>query len=132
MKKLAVQVTALLIIALATGAFGCAKEVAPIPTPNPTPTPTPTPSATLAPTETPAAINWASVSERINRLATDTGLDIHEVHQLTDDTVEIWGGGGCTGFAEAIDNEPEFVIVGKPQLSTEGNCTIWLKVLPPQ
>jgi hypothetical protein len=59
-------------------------------------------------------------------------LNIHEVHQLTDDTVEIWGEGGCIGFAEAIDNEPEFVIVGKPQLSPEGNCTIWFMVLPRQ
>ena len=132
MKKLALLVTPLLIIALITGAFGCAGEEALTNTPTPVPalSPTPGPSATLAPTATPEAINWASVSATINRLAADNGLNIHEVHQVTGDIVEVGGEGGCTDFLDAVDNEPQFVIVGKPQLSPEGNCTIWFRVLP--
>ncbi len=131
MKKLALLVTPLLIIALIAVTFSCAGEEA-LTTPTPVPefSPTPGPSATLAPTATPEAINWASVSATINRLAADNGLNIHEVHQVTGDIVEVGGEGGCTDFLDAVDNEPQFIIVGTPQLSPEGNCTIWFRVLP--
>ena len=123
MKKLALLVLPLLIIALIVGAFGCAVEEA-------LPIPTPEPSTTLAPPATPEAIDWVAVSDTINSLAADNGLNIHEVHQVTGDIVEVGGEGGCTDFLDAVDNEPQFVIVGKPQLSPEGNCTIWFRVLP--
>jgi hypothetical protein len=71
------------------------------------------------------------VSERINKLAMDNGLAIQKVQQLTADTVQIEGIGGCTDFANAVDNEPEFILVGKPQLVPEGNCIIWFRVLSP-
>ena len=128
--------------------MGTGQTLAPTPTPTPRPTyvhvytptpaltaapaPTPTSTPTAAPpmTATPKPINWSSVSERINKLATDNGLTIQKVQQLTDDIVEIEGLGGCTDFAKAVDNEPEFILVGKPQLVPEGNCIIWFRVLP--
>jgi hypothetical protein len=57
MRKLAVILAVLVILALVTGAVGCNKEITPTPTPTPTSimsTPTPTPLAT--PTATPAAL----------------------------------------------------------------------------
>jgi hypothetical protein len=122
MKKLALLVIPLLIIALFSGAFGCGEEES-------LSTPTPEPSATLAPTATPESIDWVAVSDTIDRLAADNGLNLHDVHQITADIVEVGGAGGCTDFLNAVDNEPQFVIVGTPQLSPDGNCTIWFRVL---
>jgi hypothetical protein len=82
-------------------------------------------------TATPKPIDWSSVSERINKLAMDNGLSIQKVQQYGD-IVEIEGLGGCTDFANAIDNEPDFILVGKPQLVPSGNCVIWFRVLSPE
>jgi len=127
MKKLTCVLTTILILAYCFGSIDCANSQRETPTPAPTSTPTPTAAPPV--TATPKPINWASVSERINKLATDNGLTIQKVQQLTADTVQIEGIGGCTDFANAVDNEPEFMLVGKPQL--EGNCVIWFRVLSP-
>ena len=122
--------TTILILACCFGSIDCANRQRETPTPAPTSTPTPTVAPSM--TATPKPIDWSSVSERINKLATDNSLTIQKVQQLTDDIVEIEGLGGCTDFAKAVDNEPEFILVGKPQLVPGGNCIIWFRVLSPE
>ena len=125
MKKLTWILTTILILAYCFGSIGCASGQKETPTPALTSTPTVAPSTT----STPKPINWSSVSERIDKLAMDNGLTIKKVQQLTDDIVEIEGLGGCTDFANAVENEPDFVLVGTPQLIPGGNCVIWFRVL---
>jgi len=128
MKKLTWILIAIVILACCSGSIGCAgsqKE-----TPTQAPTSTPTPTAAPLTTPTPKPINWTSVSEKIDKLATDNSFLIQSVQQLGDNIVEIGGLGGCTNFANAVNNEAEFVLIGKPLLAPEGNCTIWFRVLP--
>jgi hypothetical protein len=56
MRKLAVILVVLVILALASGAVGCNKELTPTPTPTPTSMSTPTPTPLATPTTTPAAL----------------------------------------------------------------------------
>jgi hypothetical protein len=129
MKKLIWILTAILILAYCSGSNGCSSGQRDTATPAPTPTPTPT--AAPSTTATPKPINWSSVSERINKLAMDNGLSIQKVEPY-DDTVGIEGLGGCTDFANAVDDEPDFILVSEPQLLPGGNCIIWFRVLSPQ
>lgn len=124
MKKLTWILTTILILAYCFGSIGCASGQKETPTPALTSTPTVAPSTTA----TPKPINWSSVSERIDKLAKDNGLSIRSVESY-DDRVGIEGMGGCTDFANAIDNEPDFILVSKPQLIPGGNCVIWFRVL---
>jgi hypothetical protein len=129
MKKLIWILTTTVILAYCFGLIGCASGQKETPTPASTSTPTPTAAPSV--TATPKPIDWSSVSERINKLAMDNGLSIQKVQQYGD-IVEIEGLGGCTDFANAIDNEPDFILVGKPQLVPSGNCVIWFRVLSPE
>jgi hypothetical protein len=99
----------------------------------PTPTLEPSPILTATPesaSPAPEAIDWVSVSAKISQLSADSGVSIYEVKQLTEDIVEIAVEGGCTDFADLLDSEPEFVLLGEPQLDSQGICIMWFRVLP--
>lgn len=90
----------------------------------------PTPASSPEPASpTPQAIDWAAIATRIGQLAADSGLNIYEVKQLTEDIVEVAVEGECTDFAGLLDNEPDLVLLGKPQLDPQGICTMWFRVL---
>jgi hypothetical protein len=121
MKSFIVLLILLLVSGFAFGAVACNDGEAVVPTPASSPEPA---------SPTPIAIDWAAIGTRISQLATDNGLTIYEVKQLTDDIVEVSVEGECMDFASLVDAEPEFVLQGKPQLDLRGICTMWFRVLP--
>lgn len=128
MKSLTIIVILVLSLIPVFGTIACGGEglVEPTPIPGPSLTPTSTPTSTV----TPQAINWGLIAVRINQLASEEGLTIYEVKQLTDDIAEVSVKGECMGFANAIDEEPNLELLGKPQLDDQGLCNLWFRVLP--
>lgn len=129
MKGSLVLLTLLLISIFVSVALACNVQDATEPTPTLEPSPvltsTPEPAS-----PTPKVIDWVSVSEKISQLSVDSGVSIYEVKQLTEDIVEVAVEGGCTDFADLLDSEPEFVLLGEPQLDPQGICIMWFRVLP--
>jgi len=120
MKSFIILLTLLLVSSFVFGAAACNDGEAEEPTPASSPEPA---------SPTPIAVDWAAIATRINELATDNGLTIYEVKQLTDDIVEVSVEGECTYFAGLVDAEPDFVLLGKPQPDPQGVCTMWFRVL---
>jgi len=129
MKNSIILLTLLLVLGFVFGAVACNDGDVVEPTPTLEPSPVPTSSPELA-SPTPRDIDWASIGTRISQLSTDSGLTIYEVKQLTDDIVEVAVEGECIEFANLLDSEPDFVLLGKPQLAPQGICIMWFRVLP--
>jgi hypothetical protein len=128
MRNAIVLVTLLLVSGFVLGAVACNEGdvIEPTSTLEPSPVPTSSPDLT---SPTPQAIDWAAIATRISQLASDSGLTIYEVQQLTEDIVEVAIEGNCTDFAGLLDNEPDLMLLGKPQLDPHGICTMWFRVL---
>jgi len=120
MRSSIILLTLLLVSSFAFGAAACNDGEAVVPTPASSPEPA---------SPTPIAVDWAAIATRINKLATDNGLTIYEVKQLTEDIVEVSVEGECTYFAGLVDAEQDLVLLGKPQLDPRGICTMWFRVL---
>lgn len=127
MKSLIV-LTTILVVSFVFGTVACndGESLEPTPTSESSPVPTASPELT---SPTPEAIDWAAIATRISQLSINNGLTIYEVKQLTEDIVEVAVEGECTDFASLVDAEPDLVLIGKPQLTPEGICIMWFRVL---
>jgi hypothetical protein len=129
MKRLTIMVTLFLSLMLVFGTIACGREELAGPTPTLGPSVVPTPIPTPTSTVTPQAVNWGLIAVRLNQLASENGVSIHEVRQWPDDIAEVSVEGECMGFADAIDEEPALELLGEPQLDDRGICTLWFRVL---